>query len=276
MIPACRKDRHLSLIHVKLRLDKFKNKPLLSVSIFIISVFVLASLIPLLQLAPLEIAKYPLGFLNLIKREIAGIIFFHHNMVANERYKKNLEILKQRAIHAEEVYLENIRLKEILDFKKQSKYNLVAAKVIGRSPDNWSSMVLIDKGKDSQIKRGMVAISPLGLIGRVVEATNSTAKIMLINDPNFSVSSIVQRSRQEGLVSGTLGGLLMMKYLPSEADIKVSDAVLTSGLTEMYPKGLPIGNVTEVGSEFSGLTRYALIKPAANLYNCEEVLVIIR
>ena len=68
----------------------------------------------------------------------------------------------------------------------------------------------------------------------------------------------------------------MMKYLPSEADIKVSDVVLTSGLTEMYPKGLPIGNVTEVGEEFSSLTRYALMKPSANLYNCEEVLVIIR
>jgi len=197
-------------------------------------------------------------------------------MVAKERFKKNLEILRQREENAKEIYLENIRLKNLLDFTRQSEYKLVAGRVIGRSPDNWSSIVIIDKGQNSQIKRGMVAITPLGLIGRVIEVTGSTAKIMLINDPNFSVSSIVQRSRQEGLVSGTLGGVLMMKYLPNEADIQVSDIVLTSGLTEMYPKGLPVGEVTEVGEEFSGLTRYALIKPAADLTNCEEVLVIIR
>jgi rod shape-determining protein MreC len=261
---------------VNLRLDKFKNKTFLSFFIFIASVFVLASIIPLLQLAPLEIAKLPLGLFNLVKREFRGLIFYHYNMVANERSTKNLEIMKQRVNNANEIYLENMRLKSLLDFKKQSEYKLVAARVIGRSPDNWSSMVIIDKGKDCSIKRGMVAITPLGLVGRVIEVTGSTAKIMLINDPNFSVSSIVQRSRQEGLVSGTLGGVLMMKYLPNEADIEVSDVVLTSGLTEMYPKGLPIGSVIEVGEEFSGLTLYALIKPAANLGNCEEVLVIIR
>lgn len=261
---------------MNLRLDKLKNKTLLSFFIFIISVFVLASIIPLLQLPSLEIAKYPLGLLNLVKREIGGIVFYHYNMVQNERFKKNIETLKQRLNHANEIYLENMRLKGLLLFKQQSQYKLVAARVIGRSPDNWSAMVIIDKGKDCGIKRGMVAITPLGLIGRVIEAAGSTAKIMLINDPNFSVSSIVQRSRQEGLVSGTLGGALMMKYLPDEADIKVSDAILTSGLTQMYPKGLLVGSVTEVREEFSGLTRYALIKPAADLSNCEEVLVIIR
>jgi rod shape-determining protein MreC len=261
---------------VNLRLDRLKNKTLLYFLIFIISVFILASIIPLLQFGPLEIAKYPLGLLNLVKREIGGIVFYHFNMLQNERFKKNLEILKQRVSNADEIYLENMRLKALLDFKKQSQYKLVAARVIGRSPDNWSSVVIIDKGKGCGIKRGMVTLTPLGLIGRVIDVTGSTAKIMLINDPNFSVSSIVQRSRQEGLVSGTLGGVLMMKYLPNDADIKVSDVVLTSGLTEMYPKGLPVGSVTEVGDEFSGLTRYALIKPAAELTNCEEVLVIIR
>jgi len=261
---------------VNFRLDKLKNKTPLSLSIFIISIFVLAALIPLLQFLPLQIVKFPLGLLSLVKREIRGLVFYHYNMVASERSGKNLEIMEQRLDRANEIYLENKRLQSLLDFKKQAEYKLVAARVIGRSPDNWSSMIIIDKGQDCSIKRGMVAITPLGLIGRVIEVSGSTAKIMLINDPNFSVSSIVQRSRQEGLVSGTLGGVLMMKYLPNDADIEASDVILTSGLTEMYPKGLPIGSVIEVGEEFSGLTLYALIKPAADLGNCEEVLVIIR
>ena len=114
------------------RLDKLKNKTLLFPLIFIISVFILASIIPLLQLAPLEIAKYPLYLLDLVKREIGGIIFFHKNMVASEKYRKNLEILQQKVNNANEVYLENMRLKEMLDFKKQSEYKLVAVPIMLR------------------------------------------------------------------------------------------------------------------------------------------------
>ena len=114
-----------------------------------------------------------------------------------------------------------------------------------------------------------------GLIGRVVETSAATAKVMLINDPNLGVSAIVQRSRQEGLVSGTLGNSLTMRYLPKDADIKPGDAIITSGLTDICPKGLAIGEVTDVGEEFSGLSRYAIIMPACHLSDIEEVLVII-
>jgi rod shape-determining protein MreC len=86
----------------------------------------------------------------------------------------------------------------------------------------------------------------------------------------------VQRSRQEGLVTGTLGGNLIMRYLPEEPDIQVSDTIITSGLNGFYPKGLLIGTVIDVGKEFSGLSHYALVKPEAKLSNIEEVLIIIQ
>ncbi len=135
--------------------------------------------------------------------------------------------------------------------------------------------MIIDKGSYNGIKRGFVVINHLGLVGRVIETGDYTSKIMLINDPSLGVSAIAQRSRQEGLVSGTLGRSLIMKYLPKDADIQVSDVIITSGLTEAYPKGLLIGSVINIGEEFSGLSRYAIIKPAVNLSGIEEVLVII-
>jgi rod shape-determining protein MreC len=112
-------------------------------------------------------------------------------------------------------------------------------------------------------------------VGRVTETTPSFSKITLINDPDFSVSALIQRSRQEGLVSGTLGTYLIMKYLPKDADVKVDDLILTSGLSSSFPKGLSIGKVIEIGEEFSGLSHYALIKPVVNLSAIEEVFVII-
>jgi rod shape-determining protein MreC len=67
-----------------------------------------------------------------------------------------------------------------------------------------------------------------------------------------------------------------MKYLPEDADIKLQDTIVTSGLNNNYPKGLFIGSVIDIGKDFSGLSRYAVIKPAVNLSNIEEVLVIVQ
>lgn len=213
--------------------------------------------------------------MTLIRREVGGIIFYHRNLVQSESLKKEIDLLKQKLNATSEVYLENKRLKEILYFKEQSAYKVIAARVIGRTADNWSSVIIIDKGFHNGIKRGYVAISYLGLVGRVVETSESTSKIMLINDPDMGISSQIQRSRQEGLVSGTMGSSLMMRYLPADSDIRISDAVITSGLTGLYPKGLLIGKVIGIGEEFAGLSRYAIIKPAVNLSNIEEVLIII-
>ncbi len=85
---------------------------------------------------------------------------------------------------------------------------------------------------------------------------------------------MLQRSRQEGLISGTLGNYLIMRYLPEDVDAKPGDIIITSGLNVMYPKGLLIGTVSEINKEFSGLSRYAIVKPAVKLSGIEEVLII--
>jgi rod shape-determining protein MreC len=255
---------------------KFKKKNLSYVIIFICLLFSLSILTPALRTPVLKTLKYPLNLLTLIGREINGIIFYHRNLIQNERLKKEIDLLKNKLNAYDEIYLENKRLKDTLSFKQKSPYKVIAARVIARGPDNWSSIIIIDKGGYNGIRSGMAAITYLGLVGRVIETTESTSKIMLINDPSFAVSGIVQRSRQEGLVSGTLGNSLIMRYLPKESDISISDVIITSGLTDTYPKGLLIGTVTNIADEFSGLSRYAIIKPAVNPSTIEEVLIIVQ
>jgi len=255
---------------------KFKKKNLVYFAVFFSFSLILSSINPVLRIPLINTLKYPLIFLTLVKREIGGIIFYHRNLMQSENLKKEIDFLKQKLNAANENYLENIRLKNSLNFKQKSSFKVVAARVIARSLDSWSSVVIIDKGSNSGIKRYMPVISYLGLVGRVVDTTSTTSKIMLINDPNLSVSALVERSRQEGLISGALGAALIMKYLPKEADIKKDDTIITSGLTEAYPKGLLIGRVIDVGSELSGLMRYAVIKPAVNLSSIEEVLIIVQ
>ncbi|MCG2706282.1 MAG: rod shape-determining protein MreC [Candidatus Omnitrophica bacterium] len=254
---------------------KFKKKSLIYLAVSIFLLTLLSSLNPALRTTILSTFKYPLSLLTLIRREIGGIIFYHRNLMQNEGLKREVDLLRNKINTLDEIYLENRRLNDILSLKQKTPYKVIAARVIGRSPDNWSSVVIIDKGRYNGIKQEMAAMTYLGFLGRVIETTESTSKIMLINDPNLGVSCIVVGSRQEGLVSGTLGNSLIMKYLPKGADIKISDVIITSGLTDAYPKGLLIGEVIEVGEELSGLTRYAIIKPAVNLSSIEEVLIII-
>ncbi len=222
-----------------------------------------------------SILKLPFNIVKFIQREAGGLIFYHRNLVRNEILEREVEILRQKVNSLNEAYLENARLKDSLDYKRKSSLKLIPARVIARSADNWSASLILDKGSESGIKQGMGVITYLGLAGRVMEVKDSTSYVMLLSDPGLGVSSLVQRSRQEGLVTGTLGNNLIMKYLPEDADIQIGDTIVSSGLNSLYPKGVLIGKVIEIGNEFSGLSRYAIVKPAVNFSNIEEILVVV-
>jgi rod shape-determining protein MreC len=255
---------------------KINRKNLISFVIWSACLLSLVFLISPLRSPFLNILKAPLKLSTIIEQELGGIIFYHRNLTQNEKLKKELDLFRYKLNAQRELYLENARLKQLLSFKKNSPLKLIAARVIARAPDNWSSSIIIDKGSYNGIRRGLVVINYLGLVGRVIEVSESASKISLIGDPNLGVSGIVQRSRQEGLVSGTLGSNLIMRYLPEEADIKINDIIITSGLNQTYPKGLLIGTVIDAGRELSGLSRFAVIRPAVCLSDIEEVLVIIQ
>lgn len=254
----------------------FKRKPLVYLAAGLVFFLFLSSLISAIRTPALDILKLPLNLFVLIQREIAGIIFYHRNFIENERLKKQIDLLNQRINSLNEVSLENKRLSQLVSFKQKAAYKIIAARVIGRSADNWTSAIVIDKGEYNGIKQGMVVVTYLGLAGRVIQTNRWTSKVMLINDPNFGVSAIDQRSRQEGLVTGALGNSLVMKYLFGDCDIQPGDTIITSGFTGWFPKGLLIGTVYEIGREFSGLNSYAMIKPAVRLDALEEVLVIVQ
>ncbi len=254
---------------------KLSRKTITSLLLIACLVLLVSIFSPFFKNSAQKTFKPHLSLIGLLKRECAGIIFYHRNMLDLGRLKYETEVLRRKLFDLREIEHENLRLKNLLSFKQKSPFRLVAARVIARSPDSWSSSVTIDKGRYSGIRRGMAVINTMGLLGRVVESSETISKVLLINDPSQGVSSIVQRSRQEGLVNGSLGSNLIMRYLPDDAQIMIGDIIITSELSQVYPKGLLIGKVVNIGKEFSGLSRYAVIKPAADLSSIEEVLVII-
>jgi len=254
---------------------KLSRKTLTNFILIIGAVFLYSFLSATFKNSAQETFKPHLSLIDLLKRESTGIIFYHHNMLELGRLNNELEILRRRLFDLRELEQENVRLRGLLNFKQKSTLHLVSARVIARSPDSWSSSVIIDKGKFNGVRRGMAVINGQGLVGRVAESVDYSSKVLLINDPSQGISSIVQRSRQEGLVSGSLGSNLIMRYLPEDAQITIGDIIVTSELSQVYPKGLLIGKVVNIAKEFSGLSLYAVVKPAADLSSLEEVSVII-
>ncbi len=252
-----------------------RKKSLIIPSLIVAALILLAAaFIPYIRASFIDSLHLPLELLFAINREIQGIVLYHYNLVQNQRLEREISLVKRQLYESTEVYLENARLRELLDFKEKSIYPLTAANVIGYDPSNLSSIIIINKGKEQGIKRDCAVITNSGLVGRVVEVGRLTSKVLVINDINSGVAALIQRSRQKGLISGTLSRGLVMHYLPPGADVRISDTVITSGLSGLYPKGILIGKVIKIREENYG-EMFAVIEPSTDLTRLEEVLVVL-
>ena len=218
--------------------------------------------------------SFPLRLILAPLNELKKLVFYHriYNEYLNAR--KESDGLRRRLVSMEELTQENNRLEQLLSFKRKALFTSVAANVIVRDPSNWSSSVMIDKGSGDGIAVGMPVVNALGVVGKVAEVSRGQSKVVLLADPSFSVAALVQRSRDVGLVSGSLRGICRMRYLADTADVKVGDVVVTSKFSSSFPEGLILGQVLEVspGDEFP--QPECLVKPAVNFSQLEEVLVV--
>jgi rod shape-determining protein MreC len=259
---------------VAIRIKKFS--PYLLVCFLAVAVFIfLPNSYSKVKSFTLNILSLPLKIVQFPLQELKKVFSYRSTYQENSRLKNQADGLRRRLINQEEIIQENERLKKLLSFKGKSGFSLIAARVIAKDPSNWDSVVIIDKGSNDGVRVNLAAITELGLAGQVIEVDRNQSKVMLINDPSFNVASLVQRTREEGIVSGTITGICRMKYLSLNSDVKSGDAVMTSGLSQEFPKGLLIGSVTEAEEDSSGLSKNCLIKPAVNLSKLEELLLII-
>ncbi len=190
--------------------------------------------------------------------------------------KNNLLSLENQQLRENRAEVE--RLRSLLAYKQaqQEQYDLEAARVIARSPNNWYKIITIDKGAEQGIAGGMPVINPNGLVGRVVSVSTNSAQIWLITDREMAVGAILQETREtRGIVEG-MGdnGTLRMINIPYYSQVKVGENVVSSGLSETYPPGILIGSIQVVNRESNGLVLSATVSPAVDFNQLEEVLVI--
>lgn len=166
------------------------------------------------------------------------------------------------------------RLESLLGL--QSLYNLqsTGARIISGSTDSWSSTVTIDKGTAAGIAVGMPVTDSNGAIGQIIRCGAASSTVRLVTDENSSVSAMVQSSRAQGVLRGSVDGTLHLTLVRTDQNVEVGDTVVTSGLGGVFPKGLPLGTVTSV-ERTSGALYYDIeVEPLSSTESFEEVLVI--
>ena len=177
-------------------------------------------------------------------------------------------------IPAEKTRLSNLRLRELLEFKKEIPYHFLAAEVISRDPSIWFKTVIIDKGLADGIQKGFPVIIPDGIVGQIIDVGAHYAKVLLIVDRNSSVDALVQKTRARGLIKGGRAGRCLFKYVLRKHDISIGDIVISSGLDKVFPKGLRIGSVSEIIKLNSGIFQAVAITPYVDFERLEEVFVV--
>lgn len=221
--------------------------------------------------------------ISIVSGQVKG---FFSSIADAKRLQEENVILKQQIgelnnqinnLKASEV--ENIRLREMLDYKeKQSgSFDLIVATIIAENNNNLQHTITLNRGANDGIQSNMIVLNHRGLIGRITSVMSTSCEVVLILDREGAVGARVWETRETpGVIEGmgSEKNLLRMVHMPHDADICVGDTIVTSGLDKLYPAGIRIGEVTDITVESSGLTKQAIVEPYVNFSKLEEVFIL--
>ena len=250
-------------------------------------------------LTPVESALHYV--LDPLQRAVSGLVGVTGNMFQAVRQVRELraEVEELRA-QVNALTVENVRLgtyeaevqqlRALLNFTSEHPISAFVGadvvsreacdlfpcgEVVGEEPNPYLHYVTINVGSRDGVEVGMPVVSGgPGMIGRIAEVNSRTAKVQLVNDRESAIAALLQTSRATGLVVGQSDGTLRMEYISQDETVGEGEVVLTSGLGGSIPKGLVIGQVTEVRQMDYELFQAAVVRPVVNFSRLEQVLVI--
>jgi rod shape-determining protein MreC len=217
---------------------------------------------------------------NAVVSFVRGIFNTTDLDIENEQLKERIAQLEEYETQLTEVQAENERLKNLLDFVESNpEMQTISGRIVGKSPGIWVDVVLVSAGRNAGVEVDMPVISGNNLVGKVVEVGATWCKVKAIIDTDMSVSVIVQRTRDNGILKGALSttgedDLCDLYYLPYNTDITPGDLVITSGLGGIYPAGLVVGEISEVSRQQDSQQRSAVVTPEVDFNHLEDVTII--
>lgn len=197
----------------------------------------------------------------------------------NDALKAEIAAMREDNLLADSISRENERLRDLLELTTaHDEYELVDGYIISRGSTDWTSSFTVNKGTRHGIATGMCAITENGeVVGLVTEAGSNYCIVKTVLDSSLEISATIASSGYSGMVQGGYASgqqeLLRMDYLPSSAVIRNRDQVVTSGST-VYPRNLIIGHIVDAGIGDTGVNKYAILQPAADIEHLEQIFIL--
>jgi rod shape-determining protein MreC len=187
----------------------------------------------------------------------------------------NVRSLTSELRYYREVQQENRRLRQLLGMQQTLAPRSIVASVVISRTRGPSRMIVVDRGTRDGIQKDQPVVAWGGAVGRVVTADATYAKVLLLTDPSSGVAGVLQHSRAQGIVFGTDGPGLEMRFVPRFSDVSHGDRVVTSGLAGIFPRGVGVGQVTSIRQAADG-TQTIELAPELDYGSLEEVLVMLQ
>ncbi|API90671.1 MULTISPECIES: rod shape-determining protein MreC [Virgibacillus] len=223
---------------------------------------------------------------NLVTDITGNIGDFKDTYKENRLLKEKLAEYKGLIYEVQELKEENEELRnnlELTESDSMRNYKSIQATVISRSPERWLEQITINKGKNDGIKKNMAVITAEGMVGKVMTPSKNSATVQLLTgfDQFNRISGKINRKGDNivGMIEGydkESKHLIFRIIEESKKDIKKDELIVSSGMGGVFPAELPIGKVQEVVPDKYGLTKTALVKPSADMYEINQVIVVDR
>ncbi|MCP3874157.1 MAG: rod shape-determining protein MreC [Desulfobacteraceae bacterium] len=206
---------------------------------------------------------------NIWETYFSTVVAIQENSELKNQLGKAIEI-KNRY---EELELENLRLKKFVNFTGQVPDTYVAAQIIARDPSPWFKTIMIDKGAKDGLEKGSPVLVSEGIVGQIIKVAKNYSRVLLIIDRNSAVDALVQNSRVRGIVKGNNDDNCFFVYALRKDEVKEGEMIISSGMDQVFPKGLKIGRILKVTKVHSQLFQDIMIETSVDFNKIEEVLV---
>jgi rod shape-determining protein MreC len=197
----------------------------------------------------------------------------------NARLRERMGILERTLQQKQHLAREAERLRGVLELQQSLPIETSVAQVVAREGVPWFHTFILNKGSRQGVVLNAPVLSPTGVVGRVIALGPYAAKVQILLDRNSAVGVLFTRTRVTGVTSGQAGLAdsgsreLLVNYVQSLADVVLGDEVVTSGLDQIFPKGLTVGRVVRVGPG-TGLFKEIYVAPSVHFDEVEEVLIV--
>ena len=235
--------------------------------------------LPLFEKIVFEISS---PFQKTIRSTIKGVktlwgnyVFLVNLKKENAALRKTIIALKEENLRLKEDSIANLRLRKLFFFKEVFRSPMVSAEVISEDPSSWFKTIVLNKGSKDGIEKKMAVVTSEGIVGRVIEVSRSISKVLLLTDHSSAIDAMVQRTRAKGILEGRVNQTCQLKYVSRADDVSMGDDIMSSGLGGTFPKGLPLGRVSKIRKEGSGLFQYVEVTPSVDLTKLEEVFILV-